>query len=337
MAAGRSTSSLATTRPIDPTAAVSETRRLILREKVSVLIGPMASQFALASIPIATQAKVAQIVTAGAGEIVPSFAPYAFSINPSAEAQGTLMADYVAQQLGSKSTAILFDDGPQSRDGLTYVNARLKSLGITTTGTQFFHYRSADKTPQLLSLRNGSPDSLIIWANSPEDFATILTGLKQIGWAPRMSGAIAETMFAPPTLAITGPAPLSAVAGVSYTGWTYCPGEPQSDLPFVAFKQRVKAFEPEKFATIASTIVGWTYDAVYIMKAAIEGLGGKTDGPAIAKWIEANVSTVPAVSAKLSAGPDTRFLVGASGMTMVNGLQSPSPDGLYQRAACSKA
>jgi branched-chain amino acid transport system substrate-binding protein len=176
----------------DPTAAVNEARRLANSEKVDFVMGPLSSQLTLAAVPIFNEAKIAQISTSGSSLLTPQFTPYGFSMNPSAENQAALMVEEVTKALDSKKTAILIDNGAQTKSGLGYIKGFLEKSDTEIAGEQEFQFRSEDKTPQLLSLRNSGADSLMIWANTVEDFATILNNMEEIGWDVKISGAIAE-------------------------------------------------------------------------------------------------------------------------------------------------
>ncbi len=75
------------------------------------------------------------------------------------------------------------------------------------------------------------------------------------------------------------------------------------------------------------------YDAMYLFKDAIEASGGKTDGPTIAAWIEANGAKHAGILGPLSASSSSHFLVGGDALTAVY------PDhilagGLQQRFGC---
>jgi branched-chain amino acid transport system substrate-binding protein len=317
----------------DPTMAVNEARRLASSEKVDLVIGPLSSQLTLAVVPIFNEAKLAQISTSGSSLLTPEFTPYGFSMNPSAENQAELMVQQVTKGLASKNTAVLMDNGAQTKSGFGYIKGFLEKSDTKIAAVQEFPFRSEDKTPQLLSLRSSGADSLMIWANTTEDFASILNNLQEIGWNVKMSGAIAETMFAPPVSKLAPKDYIALVASVAYRGWTYCPGDKVDDLPFVQFKRRLLDIEKNHAKDLAPTIAAWGYDAMYIFKAAIEG--GAKNGPEIASWIEKNSSTVPAVSGQLAASPKTHFLVGAAGMTMVDDLAKPGPEDLYRRTDCA--
>ena len=176
---------------------------------------------------------------------------------------------------------------------------------------------------------------LVIWANTVGDMATILNNEQDIGWQVKMSGAIAETMFAEPvaklvqrTVSITSRrSPFEDGRIVPATRSRICPSfSSRSVWPLSTLVSRKR---------LAPTIVGWAYDAIYVLKAGIES--GAQSGPEIAAWIEKNAASVTTVSGKLDgAGPKSHFLVGIGGMTMVDGLDSPGPEGLFRRTDCPK-
>ena len=103
--------------------------------------------------------------------------------------------------------------------------------------------------------------------------------------------------------------------------------------PFLDFVTKAKAYKPDVAARLSMPFASLFYDAVYLMKAAAEANGGKTDGPSIAAWIEANGGTYKGINENLSPSKSTHFLVGAHALTTVY------PDriregGVQQRTKC---
>ena len=75
-------------------------------------------------------------------------------------------------------------------------------------------------------------------------------------------------------------------------GVSYCTGDPVGRSAFAAFREKIKAFDPQHYDQLAHQNVAWFYDAVYILKAAIEATHS-LDGPTLTRWVEANVTKVP--------------------------------------------
>ena len=79
---------------------------------------------------------------------------------------------------------------------------------------------------------------------------------------------------------------------------------------FQDFVGQVKAFKPEAFERQPLSYLSLWYDAVYVLKAAVEGTGGKTDGPSVAAWLETNSGSFNGINSGLTASKATHFLVG---------------------------
>jgi len=113
--------------------------------------------------------------------------------------------------------------------------------------------------------------------------------------------------------------------------WTYCPNDPMGGGELVKFKERLKADTGDTFSKLAPNYSAWTYDAVYMFKAAIEG--AKTvDGPTLTKWIEQNSSKVKGISGSFAASPSNHFVFSdPNAIGMVAETDKPRADGYYKR------
>jgi ABC-type branched-subunit amino acid transport system substrate-binding protein len=318
----------------DPTAAVNEARRLAFQEKVNIVFGPQSSQRTLAVLPIFTEAKLVQISTSGSLDITPEKGPYHFSVQANADAQSYHMAHYVTDVLKAKTAGILTDNGAQALSGVPFIRKYLEEAGTKVTGVQEFPFRSEDKTAQLLSLKSGNPEALVIWANTPEDLGVLMNNLADIGWDDlQLSGANSQVMQASGAAKIADAAQFKNLAGVAYRGWTYCPGENTSQSKFVQFKERLKAANPSTYNSLLPTIAGYVYDGIYVLKAGIEATGS-TDPEKVKAWIEAKADTVPTVSGVFKASPTNHFLAGREVLTPIRNPLDVSPEGLFKRADC---
>ena len=113
--------------------------------------------------------------------------------------------------------------------------------------------------------------------------------------------------------------------------WTYCQGEPIGGGELVKFKDRLKADTGDTYARLAPNYAAWTYDAVYVLKAAIEG--AKTvDGPTLTRWLEENSQRIKAVSGSFAATKANHFLFSdPKAIVMVVDTDQPRADGAYRR------
>jgi branched-chain amino acid transport system substrate-binding protein len=316
----------------DPTVGVGEITRLVQQEKVDVIIGPLISQVALASLPVATEAKIPEIGTTGSDSITTKVGPYYFSLLINAASQAKAMVDQAERVLKAKSGAIISDSGAQSKSFVESMKQEMAARGMTLTGVQEYQYRATDMTPQLLTLKRGNPDTLFLFTSSGEDAGNVLKGRDELGWNPKVTGNYTVATYAGQAIKVAGADALHDTTGLNYLSFTYCDPKqlPKAFLDFVA---RARTFNAAAAARLSLPFAATVYDGVFLLKDAIEANGGKTDGPTIAAWIEANGSKHTGILGALSASPTSHFLVGADALAAVY------PDrmltgGLQQRFGC---
>ena len=96
---------------------------------------------------------------------------------------------------------------------------------------------------------------------------------------------------------------------------------------------KVKAFKPDAADRLPLNYVSLWYDAPYILKWAVEGTGGKTDGPAVAAFIEENASKFSGVNSGLAASKQNHFLIGPDALAIVH-PEIQGEGGIQQRVDC---
>ncbi|MBK9604947.1 MAG: ABC transporter substrate-binding protein [Betaproteobacteria bacterium] len=315
----------------EATVGVSEAKRLVFQEKIDLLIGPTYSQVTLAVLPILNEAKIPSANVSGSEKLTPEVGPYAFSMLSNAEAQSKVMVDYAMKGLKVQSAAILSDSGAQAKTAVEALKAELAARNIKLAGVQEYQYRQTDMTPQLLALRRGNPDAILLFTSNGEDTGNMIKSANELGWGVKVVGSFGAT-FSGPALKIAGKDAYKNVVAVNYRGFSYCPSEttPKTFQDFVA---SVKAFKPEAFDRQPLAYLSLWYDAVYVLKAAVEGTGGKTDGPSVAAWLEANSKSFRGINSGLSASKATHFLVGQDALTVVY-PDRQREGGLLERVGC---
>jgi branched-chain amino acid transport system substrate-binding protein len=316
----------------DPTVGVGEIKRLVQQEKVEFVFGPVISQIFLAATPIVNEAKTGAIGSTGSLAITAQSAPYYFSTLINAETQARHMAAQAGDVLKAKSVAILSDTGAQAKDFVQAIKQELTARNIKLTGIQEYQYRATDMTPQLLALRRGNPDTLLLFSSSGEDGGNAIKSLTELGWKIKVTGNWTIGAFAPIVEQIAGKEALETVTGSNYRGFTYCEGG-DKPKPYLDLVAKAKAADAKRAERSAMTFVALFYDATYLVKAAVEGNGGKWDGPSIAAWIEKNAKTVPSVSGVYSASEKSHFLFDADAVVSVlPGRRGEA--GIEQRPSC---
>ena len=315
----------------EATAGVSEVKRLVHQERIEIMVGPTYSQVTLAVLPILNEAKIATVNVSGSERLTPEVGPYAFSMLANADAQSKLMVDHAIRSMKIQSAAILTDVGAQAKTAVEAMKAELAARKVKLAGAQEYQYRQTDMTPQLLTLRRANPDVMLLFTSNGEDTGNMLKSQNDLGWPVRVVGSFGAT-FSGPAMKIAGKDAYKNLVAVNYKGFSYCPQEPASQ-GFQQWVDQVRAFKPAAFDRQPLSYLSLWYDAVYVMKAAVEGTGGKTDGPSIAAWLEANSASFRGINSGLTASKSTHFLVGPEALTIVY-PDRQRPGGLLERVGC---
>jgi branched-chain amino acid transport system substrate-binding protein len=312
-----------------PTSAVTEARRLIERVKIDAMIGPIASQLTMAAAPVVSEAKIPWVSVTGTAAMTPQMGPYHFSMNVSTDAQAEAMANYLERTLHVKSVAMLHDVGGNSTGAIEGLKKELPKRGITITGVQSYELTATDMTPQLLSLRKGNPEVLVYASAGTED-GYVLKNRDDIGWNVKIVGTPGLITQPALTMKLGGPNAYHDTVGMNFKSQSYCPNDPLNSSEYVKLKDKLKANEPENYAKLFPALVTYVYDAVYALKAGIEG-AKSAGGPQFAAWMEKNSGSIKVVNGTLGANSTTHFLMGASVYTFIVDPEKPRADGMLKR------
>ena len=299
---------------LNPAQSVSEARRLV-RDGVNFVLGPQASFLAAAAAPIFTEAKVVFI----SSTVSAVASPYNFSMLWGSAVQAQAMMEFAADKLKAKSIAVLVDSGPLGVLLQDEVKKRAPALGLNVVATEVFELNTPDITPQIQRVRRANPDVILNTGSLPADAGRLIRNMEELGWNP----TIVSTVFAVATKGtMDAGGPDSFKSGKYYgllpKSYTYCAKDRVGARPYDAFLGRLKALETADFAKIDHKSALMYYDAVNVLRAAIEGTKS-VDGTAIYAWIERNAANLRGVAGTpLSANASSHFFIGANALTLVN-------------------
>ncbi|MEE1613249.1 ABC transporter substrate-binding protein [Microvirga sp. CF3016] len=152
----------------DDTGTADVTKRLaqelIVQEKVSVLAGFGLTPLALATAPLATQAKVPEVVMAAATSIIPEQSPYIVRSSFTAAQVTVPLADWAAKEGLKRVVTIVSDYGP----GIDVEKAFTETF--TKAGGQVENLRvplaNPDFSPFLQKVADAKPDALLAFVPS---------------------------------------------------------------------------------------------------------------------------------------------------------------------------
>jgi branched-chain amino acid transport system substrate-binding protein len=255
-------------------AAVAATR-LITEDKVTMLLGEVASSRSLAMAPIADQNKVPMISSASTNPKVTkdgaNTRPFVFRVCFIDPFQGTVMAKYAVENLKVKNVAVLRDVGNDYSVGLAdFFSAKLKELGGKVVSDQSFKAGDQDFKAQLTTIKNAKPEAIFVPAYYT-DVALIGRQARELGIkVPLLGGDGWDS------------SKLYEIAQGALDGSAFS-NHYTHENPAPLIQDFVKKYK-EKYNEIPDALAAMGYDAA---KVAIDAMNRAPDlsGPAIAKAI----------------------------------------------------
>lgn len=332
--AGRQLQVFAADDRSDVTSSVTEATRLVSSEKIDIMLTPSVSQATLAILPILTKANIAGMGLSGSEALTPAVGPYFFSSYVSSDVSVAYMARYVAQTMKAKSVAVIGDGGSNTKYSVQALRKELGAQNISMTGVEEYQYQANDMTPQLLNLRRGNPEVVLLFSSIGTDTGNVLKGLSEIGWNVKVVGSVATGNTSAAAIKIAGPAAFKNAVAVNFRAFSFCPNDSTASRTS-DFIKKLNDANPSMAGKLFYPQAASYYDAVYLYKAAIEGTGGKTDGTSIAAWV---LDKGKSLSGILLANPTPtktdHFLVSLDALTMTRMEQERADDRMQMRADC---
>jgi branched-chain amino acid transport system substrate-binding protein len=249
--------------------------RLVLQDKVSVLLGEVASTRSLAMAPIADKNGVPMISPSSTNPRVTKdgdrVRPYVFRVCFIDPFQGTVMAKFATEK-GIKRVAVLRDVGSDYSVGLAdYFLTRFKELGGTIVDDQSYKDTDQDFKAQLTAIKGKSPEAIYV-PGYYTHVALIARQARELGLkVPLMGG---DGWDSPKLFEIGG----KALEG-SYFSNHYSPEDPAPRIQ--EFVRRYK----ERWGVVPDGLAATGYDAARIAADAMgraKDLSGEAIRDAIA-------------------------------------------------------
>jgi len=259
-----------------PEEAALAATRLITQDKVTVLLGEVASSRSMAMAPIADANKVPHITPSSTNPKVTKDGertrPFVFRVCFIDPFQGTVMAKF-AKEKGVKKVAILRDVGNAYSVGLAdYFLSKYKDLGGTIVNDQSYKAGDQDFKAQLTAIKAKAPEAIYV-PGYYTDVALIARQARELGIkVPLMGG---DGWDSAKLFEIGG----AAIEGSFYSNH-YSPDDPSPRIQ--DFISRYKA----RFGAVPDSMAATGYDAAMVAGDAIARAKDGT-GEAIAAAIAA--------------------------------------------------
>ena len=283
----------------DDTGAADITKRLaqelVANDHAAALLGFGLTPLALAAAPIATEAKVPEIVSAAATAMITEKSPFILRTSFTLPQASAPMADWSLKNGIKKVVSIVTDYGP-GIDAEKWFDETFKKGGGEVVDAIRVPLKNPDFAPFLQRVKDDKPDAVFVFV--PSGFGAIFMkqfveqGLDKAGIKLIGTGDVTDDDL----LAAIGDSALGAVTTHHYSAAHDSP----ENKAFVAAFEKANGIRPNIMAVGA-------YDGMALVYHALEATKGATDGPALlaamkgAKWVSPR--------GPVEIDPDTRDIV----------------------------
>ncbi len=247
-----------------PQDAGNAVTRLVTQEKVTALLGEVASGLSMVGGQIAQQYKVPMISPSSTNPQVTQIGDMVFRVCFLDDFQGMVMAKFAREELKAQKAAILFDQGqPYSKGLADYAEKAFKEMGGTVVTRQAYGSSDPDVSAQLSSIKEANPD-VVFLPGYYTQAANIMRQARKLGiTAPFVGG---DGWDSDKLEEIGG----DAVQGSYYSNHY----SPEEDSPVV--KNFVAKYKAE-FGSLPDGLAALGYDAANLLFVALDkspSLGG---------------------------------------------------------------
>lgn len=257
----------------NPTEAAAAAEKLIVRDKVPVLMGASSSTATLAVMPKLMEYKVPMLVeTSSSSKITTAGNPYIFRIAPPSEVEAAVFGKIVGK-VGIKKADFLAVNNDWGRGTAEEFGKTLKSKGIAVGLTEYMDPSAVDMTAQLTKFKTSGADTVFVTA-AVEQLSLVLKQAEEVGLKVRLIS----------TGGSQNPDQLIKNAGNAANGtWHlvfFAPWSPEATPNPAAAKSFVEEWNKRKlpFGGLTSSFRG--YDGIRAIAEAIT-IAGKDDPEAI--------------------------------------------------------
>jgi branched-chain amino acid transport system substrate-binding protein len=284
----------------DDTGSPETTKRiaqeLIVQEKVAILAGFGLTPLALATAPLATEAKVPMVVMAAATSIIPTRSPFIVRVSMTLPQITAPMAEWALKNNIKRVVTLVADYGPGLDAEKTFVK-RFTEGGGTIVESIRSPLQNPDFAPFLQRVKDAKPDALFVFVPSGQGTAVMKqfaerglgeAGIKLIGTGDVVDDDILDAM-GEPTLGVI-------------TSFHYSAAHPSAEN-----KAYVEAFMKANNGMRPNFMSVGGYDGMHMIYEAEKKTGGSSDGEKIVAAMKGMSWVSP--RGPMSIDPTTRDVV----------------------------
>ncbi len=168
----------------NPSQAVQNVQRFVGDSKYVAILGSGNAAAAVATAPLATEARIPFLALSPPTPLVAPPRPYVYVALPTARLYAYSMAQYL-RSLGIRKIALIGDNGGFGRDGTAQVQALARAYGFTITDTIIFSPTSTSFASELAKVKNSEAEALWMWTVTPAG-NTIVKEFRQLQLPQRL-------------------------------------------------------------------------------------------------------------------------------------------------------
>jgi branched-chain amino acid transport system substrate-binding protein len=260
----------------NPTEAAATAERLIVQDKVPVMMGAWGSSLTLAVMPKLMEYKVPMVVeTSSSGKITTSGNPYIFRISPTSEMEAKAFAPLV-KKMGIKKADFLATNDDFGKGSMQEFTKMLKAEGVTIGASETMGEDATDLSAQLAKIKASGGDTIFV-TTDVKQLTLILKQAKDQQVTARIittGGSVSPDQL----IEQAGDAANGSYHLVFFTPWF-----PDAVKNPEAAKAFMDAWKGAKLDVggLTEGFRGW--DGIHTIAAAIKDAGGKTDSASITK------------------------------------------------------
>ncbi len=245
-------------------------QELVVRDHVNVLFGFGLTPIALAVAPIATQAKIPEIVISAGTSSVTNASPFIVRTGQVIPQTATTMAQWALQNGIKKVVSVVSDYGP-GLDAEKWFDDTFKAGGGTILAALRIPLANPDFSPFLQRVKDAAPDAMFVFVPAGQGavFAKqyVERGMDKSGIKLIATGDVTDD----DVLNNMGDAVLGVVTAMPYS----------AAHPSEMNKQYVAAFKAANNGMRPNFMSVFGYDGMHAVYAALEKTKGSTDGAAM--------------------------------------------------------
>jgi branched-chain amino acid transport system substrate-binding protein len=302
----------------NPSQAVQNVQRFVSDPKYVGILGSGNAAAAVATAPLATEARIPFLALSPPTPLVAPLRPYVYVALPTSRLYAYSMAQYL-KSLGIRRVALMGDNGGFGRDGVAQVKALATAYGLTVTDEIIFAPTSTSFAAELARVKNSDAQALWMWTVTPAG-NTIVKEFRQLQLSQRLvlTGGNLSSQFLEATCPDVNGALVNGFLG---SVWPQLP-RTNPARSMAQLVERLVGHPISVFNVDAST-------SMFAFRAAIER-GGFTR-QAINTALETKLRRLPTPGGRLFFGPRNHSGIQMDSM-WAGRIVSCKPRGLFGKA-----